>query len=335
MSVVRRLTRFLDPYIVLLLGTVGLAALLPASGPAAGAVDGAATGFIGLLFFLYGARLSTREALDGLRRWRLHLAVLAATFAVFPLFGLAARGLVPWLITDDLYDGLLFLCLVPSTVQSSIAMTSLARGNVPAAIAAGSFSSVLGVLLTPLLAAVLIGSSGGFSSDSLLAICGQLLLPFLLGQLLRRWIGGFVRRHRRVLSLVDRGSILVVVYAAFSQGMNAGVWQEASWRRLLALFGVEVLLLAALLLLTAWVARRLRLPREDRIVVVLAGSQKSLAAGLPMASVIFQGQAALAVLPLMMFHQMQLIVCAYLAKRWSDDPEGPEGTDSASRSAPA
>ncbi len=221
-------------------------------------------------------------------------------------------------------------------------MTSLARGNVPAAIAAGSFSSVLGVLLTPLFAAALIGGSGGFSADSLLAICGQLLLPFLLGQVLRRWIGGFVRRHRRVLSLVDRGSILVVVYAAFSQGMNAGVWQEASWRRLLALFGVECVLLALLLLLTAWAARRLRLPREDRIVVVLAGSQKSLAAGLPMASVIFQGHAALAVLPLMMFHQMQLIVCAYLARRWSRDPEAADGSagppaaaGSASRSAPA
>ncbi|UCM91982.1 bile acid:sodium symporter family protein [Streptomyces marincola] len=323
MSVVRALTRFLDPYIVLLLGTVGLAALLPATGGAATAVDGAATGLIGLLFFLYGARLSTREALEGLRQWRLHLAVLAATFAAFPLLGLAARGLVPWLVTDELYDGLLFLCLVPSTVQSSIALTSLARGNVPAAIAAGSFSSVLGVLLTPLLAAALIGGSGGFSADSLLGIGGQLLAPFLLGQVLRRWIGDFVRRHRRVLSLVDRGSILVVVYAAFSAGMTAGVWQEASWRRLLALFCVEALMLAAMLLLTWWTARRLRFSRADRVVLVLAGSQKSLAAGLPMASVIFGGQAALAVLPLMMFHQTQLIVCAYLARRWPADPDAP------------
>ncbi|WP_078899934.1 bile acid:sodium symporter family protein [Streptomyces sp. SBT349] len=311
----------IDPYIVLLLATVGLAALLPASGRAADTVDGAATGFIGMLFFLYGARLSTREALDGIRHWRLHLTILASTFAVFPLFGLAAVGLTPWLLTDDLYDGLLFLCLVPSTVQSSIAFTSMARGNVAGAIAAGSFSSVLGVLLTPLFAAALIGSGGGFSAGTLLAIGGQLLLPFLLGQLLRRWIGDFVKRHRGALSLIDRGSILVVVYAAFSEGVNAGVWNEVSWRRLLALFGVEAALLAAMLLLTALAARRLRFRREDRVVVVLAGSQKSLAAGLPMASVIFQGQAALAVLPLMIFHQTQLIVCAYLSRRWSRDPE--------------
>ncbi|MGK5532643.1 bile acid:sodium symporter family protein [Streptomyces sp. URMC 129] len=313
----RRLARFLDPYIVLLLGTVGLAALLPAAGTAGEAVDGAATGVIALLFFLYGARLSTREATDGLRHWRLHLTILASTFVAFPLLGLAARGLVPWLLTDDLYDGLLFLCLVPSTVQSSIAFTSLARGNVPAAIAAGSFSSLLGVLLTPLLAAALIGGDAGFSAETLLGIGGQLLLPFLLGQLLRRWIGDFVARHRSVLSLVDRGSILIVVYAAFSEGMNAGIWDEASWRRLVALFGVEAVLLAAMLLLTARAARALRFDRADRIVVVFAGSKKSLAAGLPMASVIFGGDAALAVLPLMMFHQTQLVVCAYLARRWS------------------
>ncbi|WP_052850576.1 bile acid:sodium symporter family protein [Streptomyces avicenniae] len=321
MSAVRRLARFIDPYVVLLLGTVGLAALLPASGTAADAADGAATGFIALLFFLYGARLSPQEAVAGLRHWRLHLTIIGCTFLLFPLAGLAARGLVPWLLPHDLYEGLLFLCLVPSTVQSSIAFTSIARGNVAAAIAAGSFSSIIGVLLTPLLAAVLIGASGGFSGDSLLGIAGQLLLPFLLGQLLRRWIGGFVRRHRAVLSLVDRGSILVVVYAAFSEGVNAGVWHEVSWPRLLALLGVEAVLLALMLTLTRWGGRRLGFGRGDRIALVFAGSKKSLAAGLPMASVIFGSQAALAVLPLMMFHQMQLLVCAVLARRWARDPE--------------
>jgi sodium/bile acid cotransporter 7 len=330
-----RLARVIDPYIVLLLGTVGLAALLPASGPAADGVDGAATGVIGLLFFLYGARLSTREALDGLRHWRLHLTILTATFAVFPLLGLAARGLVPWLVTGELYDGLLFLCLVPSTVQSSIAFTSIARGNVAAAIAAGSFSSLLGVLLTPLMAAAFIGASGGFSADTLLAVALQLLAPFLLGQLLRRWIGGFVTRHRGVLSLVDRGAILIVVYAAFSEGMNQDIWSEVSWRRLVALAGVLAVLLTTMLLLTGYGSRKLRFPRGDRIAIVFAGSKKSLAAGLPMASVIFGEDAALAVLPLMMFHQLQLIVCAYLARRWARDPEAEAETAHARTAAAA
>ncbi|MGR4881011.1 bile acid:sodium symporter family protein [Streptomyces sp. LARHCF249] len=315
----------LDPYILALLGTVGLAALLPARGPAATVADGASTAAVALLFFLYGARLSTREALEGLRHWRLHLTVLACTFLLFPLLGLAARSLVPGVLTQPLYSGLLFLCLVPSTVQSSIAFTSLARGNVPAAICAGSFSSLAGILLTPLLAAGLLGSdAGGFSPDSLLKIVLQLLLPFLLGQLLRRWLGGFLVRHRPVLGYVDRGSILLVVYAAFSAGMTAGIWHQVSLPRLGGLLVVEAVLLAVMLLVSWYGAKRLGFGRADRIAIQFAGSKKSLAAGLPMASVLFGAQASLAVLPLMLFHQMQLMVCAVLARRRAQDPADPE-----------
>ncbi|CAL9382038.1 bile acid:sodium symporter family protein [Streptomyces sp. enrichment culture] len=327
----------IDPYILLLLGTVGLAALLPARGTGADVASGASTAAIALLFFLYGARLSTREALDGLKHWRLHVTVLACTFVVFPVLGLAARGLVPVLLADPLYQGLLFLTLVPSTIQSSIAFTSIARGNVPAAICAGSFSSLAGIVVTPLLAATLLGgAAGGFSADSVLRIVLQLLVPFVAGQLLRRWIGSFVARRRRVLGLVDRGSILLVVYTAFSQGMVQGIWGRVSPARLGGLLVVEAVLLAVMLLLTWYGAKALRFGREDRIAIQFAGSKKSLAAGLPMASVLFGTQASLAVLPLMLFHQMQLMVCAVIARRRSHDPvEGTGEVSAADRAGPS
>jgi solute carrier family 10 (sodium/bile acid cotransporter), member 7 len=310
----------IDPYILLLLGTVGLAALFPARGTASDVASGASTAAIAFLFFLYGARLSTREALDGLKHWRLHVAVLACTFVVFPLLGLAARGLVPVFLTHPLYQGLLFLTLVPSTIQSSIAFTSIARGNVPAAICAGSFSSLVGIVVTPLLAAALLGSSaGGFSADSLIEIVLQLLVPFVAGQLLRRWIGGFVTRHKKALGLVDRGSILLVVYTAFSEGMVQGIWHQVSPVRLGGLLVVEAVLLAVMLALTWYGGKALRFDREDRIAIQFAGSKKSLASGLPMASVLFGAHASLAVLPLMLFHQMQLMVCAVIAKRRARD----------------
>ncbi|MEV0440281.1 bile acid:sodium symporter family protein [Streptomyces spectabilis] len=343
-----------DPFIAALLATVGLAALLPARDTAADVASGASTTAVALLFFLYGARLSTREALDGLRHWRLHLTVLLCTFLVFPLLGLAAKGLVPHVLTPALYSGFLFLTLVPSTIQSSIAFTSLARGNVPAAICAGTFSSLAGVVLTPLLVAWLLADTGGgFSADAFLKIVLQLLVPFLAGQLLRRcgeWRarakrvrqggggrrgGGFVARHKKVLSLVDRCSILLVVYTAFSQGMVRGIWSQVTPARLAALLGVEAVLLALMLSLTWYGAKRLGFGRADRVAIQFAGSKKSLAAGLPMASVLFGPQASLAVLPLMLFHQMQLMVCAVIAKRRSHDPEEftPVGTGAASRTA--
>jgi len=328
----------IDPYVLLLLGTVGLAALLPARGGAADVASGASTAAIAFLFFLYGARLSTREALDGLKHWRLHTTVLACTFVVFPLLGLAARGLVPVLLTHPLYQGLLFLTLVPSTIQSSIAFTSIARGNVPAAICAGSFSSLAGIVITPLLAAALLGNSGGgFSADSLVKIVLQLLVPFLAGQLLRRYgvkrgraqrvgqgggrrEGGFITRHKKVLGYVDRGSILLVVYTAFSEGMVQGIWHQVSPVRLAGLLAVEAVLLAVMLTLTWYGGKALRFDREDRIAIQFAGSKKSLASGLPMAGVLFGAHASLAVLPLMLFHQMQLMVCAVIAKRRARDP---------------
>ncbi|GAA3714622.1 bile acid:sodium symporter family protein [Streptomyces tremellae] len=312
----------IDPYILALVGTVALAAVLPASGPAAPVANGFSAGAVALLFFLYGARLSTREALDGFRNWRLHLTVLACTFVVFPLLGLGARVFVPFLLTPQLYHGLLFLCLVPSTIQSSIAFTSIARGNVPAAIVAGSFSSLAGIVITPLLAAGLLGGEGvGFSADSLIQILLQLLAPFLAGQLLRRWTGGFMARHKTILKVVDRGSILLVVYTAFSEGVVAGIWHQVTVVRLLELLVVEALMLAVMLLLTWQGARRLGFGRNDRVAIQFAGSKKSLTSGLPMASVLFGPQASLAVLPLMLFHQMQLMVCAVIAKRRSRDPE--------------
>ncbi|MFI6034400.1 bile acid:sodium symporter family protein [Streptomyces sp. NPDC051315] len=324
----------IDPYILLLLGTVGLAALLPARGDAADVASGASTAAIAFLFFLYGARLSTREALDGLKHWRLHVTVLACTFVIFPLLGLAARGLVPVFLTEPLYQGLLFLTLVPSTIQSSITFTSMARGNVPAAICAGSFSSLVGIVVTPLLAATLLGSTGGgFSADSLVEIVLQLLVPFVAGQLLRRWIGGFVTRHKKALGYVDRGSILLVVYTAFSEGMVQGIWHQVSPARLAGLLVVEAVLLAVMLALTWYGAKALRFDREDRIAIQFAGSKKSLAAGLPMASVLFGAHASLAVLPLMLFHQMQLMVCAVIAKRRSRDPQAEPATTPGSAAA--
>jgi sodium/bile acid cotransporter 7 len=303
-----------------LLGTVTLAAVLPARGGGAVAVGHTADVAIGLLFFLYGSRLSAREALEGVRQWRLHLVVVAGTFVLFPLLGLAAGVLAPYLLTPQLYAGLLFLCVIPSTVQSSIAFTSTARGNVAAAICAGTYSSLLGMLLTPLLAAWLIGSSARFSADGLLTISVQLLAPFLAGQLLRRWTAPFIGRHKRTLGRVDRLSILLVVYTAFSQGMVEGVWGQVTPGRLAALLLVEALILAAALTSTSFAARRLGFGEEDRIAIVFCGSKKSLATGLPMAAALFGPQAGPAILPLMLFHQMQLGVCSVIAGRWARRP---------------
>ncbi|MGD9479167.1 bile acid:sodium symporter family protein [Shinella sp. G-2] len=314
--------RFLpDTFTLLLLGAVLLASLLPISGEPA-AWFGIATNIaIALLFFLHGARLSTDTVVAGFLHWRLQLFILVTTFAIFPLLGLGLGLFSPWLIDQPIYLGLLFLCVLPSTVQSSIAFTSIAGGNVPAAICAASTSNILGIFLTPALMALLFSTSGnaGISFDMIWKIMLQLFLPFVAGQVLQPFIGNWIRSKKTLLNPFDRGSILMVVYLAFSEAVTEGIWHRLAMEDLALLILVDGLLLAAVLLITSLGGKLLGFSREDRITAVFCGSKKSLASGVPMASVIFAGQSIGAiVLPLMLFHQIQLMVCAWLARVYAD-----------------
>jgi sodium/bile acid cotransporter 7 len=199
----------IDPFILGILATVGVACLLPARGHGADIASDVSVIGVGALFFLYGARLSTAEALAGLKHWRLHVVILLATFVLFPVLGLATRFLVPTVLTPTLVAGVIFLCALPSTVNSSIAFTSIARGNVAAAICSASFSSLIGIVLTPLLVSLLLGTTGGgFSVHSVTSILLQLLVPFVAGQLARRWIGGWITEHKKVLGRASTAQII-------------------------------------------------------------------------------------------------------------------------------
>jgi sodium/bile acid cotransporter 7 len=307
-----------DSFVIALLAVVALAAVYPPRGAVGDALSVATKIVIALLFALYGARLAPAEAWHGLRHWRLHLLVLAATFVAFPLLGLAAKALVPSVLTPALYTGVLFLCLVPSTVQSSIAFTSIAHGNVPAAIVSASLSNILGVVLTPLLVVLLMRTTGGVRVDgaAVLDIVLQILLPFVIGQLLRPLVSGWLNGHPVITKTFDRGSILLVVYTAFSLSVTEHIWSAVSVRRILAVAAVCVALLAVML--TVGTARVARLNRADMTVLLFCGSKKSLASGLPMALVFFgSGAAGLIMLPLIIFHQIQLLACAAIASRMS------------------
>jgi sodium/bile acid cotransporter 7 len=307
-----------DPYIVAIVGMVCLASILPVHGGSAVVAGYVTMAAIALLFFLHGARLSPQAALAGAWHWRLHLVVLASTFVLFPALGLGARALVPGLLTPPLWTGVILLCALPSTVQSSIAFTSIARGNVPAALCAATVSNLLGMGLTPLLVGLLLSAHGGFSVRGAGDIVLQLLLPFALGQLARPWIGAWALRHKRLLGLVDRGSILLVVYTAFSEGVTQGIWHQLGLGDLARLLAVDAALLGIVLAITTYGSRLLGFSRPDEVTIVFCGSKKSLASGLPMATVLLAGRSVgLIVLPLMLFHQIQLMVCAALAKRYA------------------
>lgn len=315
-----------DVYLLLILGMVVLATLLPARGEARPVLSVAVSIGIGLVFFLHGARLSRAAVIAGATQWRLHLLVLLSTFVLFPLLSVGASALPGWILPASLAPGLIFLGCLPSTIQSSIGFTAIARGNVAATVAAATASNLIGIVLTPVLAGLLLHRTGvGPSFDGVQTILLQLLAPFLAGHLLRPWLADFVAHRAKALSRLDRGSILLVVYAAFSDAVTGGIWSRLGVVDLLRLVLVCAALLALVLAATLAAARAARLSTPDEITLVFCGSKKSLASGVPMAGVLFPGDGlGLILLPIMIFHQIQLMVVAVIAQRYSERPE-PEG----------
>lgn len=310
----------LDPMMVKLIITVLLATFLPARGGFVPVVEGLTTAAIALLFFMHGAKLSREKIIAGSSHWRLHLWIMCSTFVVFPILGCLLVWWHPVNVSNDIYTGFIYLCILPATVQSAIAFTSLAGGNVAAAICSASASSLLGVFVSPLLVNLVMNvhsAMPGNGFEQIGKIMLQLLLPFVLGHIARRWIGGWVERHRSLIGKTDQTSILLVVYTAFSEAVVNGIWHKVDATTLGWIVVGCILLLAIALLINLVVARLFGFSRPDEITILFCGSKKSLANGVPMANILFPASiVGIIVLPLMIFHQIQLMTCSWIAQRY-------------------
>lgn len=315
----------IDRFVVAILATLVIAVLLPCPDEAMPVLGFAARVAIGLLFFLYGARLTPSAVWRGLKQWHLQVLVVAGTFGLFPLLGLAAGILFPGFLSPELYVGFLFLCVLPSTVQSSIIFTGMAGGNVAAAVSATSASSLIGMVATPLLAAMLLGTRDEVSVSSLEAVVLQLHVPFFAGQIAGPLVAARIERHRSFVGFIDRSSVVLIVYMVVSAGMGRGVWQLLTPLDLVAVLMADLALLGLALGTLTVISRRLGLPQPDEIVVVFCAGNKGLVTGVSMMGALLPSAiVGIAVIPLIFFHQMQLIVTAALASWYARHP--PPGT---------
>lgn len=321
MSAKQRSSRFLDPFIFSILVILVLGILIPVP-----AVMVSGLGYLGnvlivLLFFLYGARLSTKEIWEGLKNWRLQGAVAISTFMLFPLLGMVMHPLDLKLLGSVFALGTLYLTLLPSTVQSSVTFTSIAGGNIAGAICSATISNIAGIILTPALVFMVMGRSSGIEAARVVNVLLQLLLPFVLGQLVHRYIGKWLNQHRALTKATDNGTILAIVASSVCGATAAGLWQKISALQVGLLLAQCLVVLTIMLTLTWNLGRWLSLERRDQIVLLMCGSKKSLATGLPMAAIIFPPATVAAVtIPVIVFHQFQLLVCAVLARRLATKP---------------
>ena len=318
----RRLAQ--DWFLLGMLTAVLLASFFPEAGKSGGWLHMENTVDIGvaIVFFLHGLTISLDSFKAGLMRWPVHVVVQMLTFALFPLLFFPFRAAFGGFIPPALMLGFLYLCVLPSTITSSVAMTGMAKGNVPAAIFNATLSSLIGILMTPLLVSLMANTQGAGELpllDTVLGIARMLLLPLIVGQLLRPLLFPWYSRYKAVTGKLDKLVILMLVFAAFSDSVAAGLWRDNGKEIIVAtLLGAAVLLAIVLGLSTA-LARRMGFNTEDEITIVFCGSKKTLASGVPMATLLFGANPSLGliVLPIMFYHQLQLFVCSLLAARYA------------------
>ncbi len=306
-----------DRFIIVLLAMVGVAAILPATGQALELLATISTICIVTLFFVHGARLSRSAVIGGFTRIRLHCVIIAFTFLVFPLLGLALTTIAAPFIDEAFIPGTLFLCALPTTVASSIAMVSMARGNVAASVIAAAFSSMLGVVLTPLMFAALLSTSGApIDLSGIGKVVMILAVPFAIGQLCRPLVGTWIEAHPAIGRSLDRLTILLAIYVALSAAVGGGLLAGLGLSRFLLLLAAMLVLLLLVIVTAMLVARLFRFDYGDGTALLFAAMQKSVISGTPMARVLFPGaEAGLIIVPLLVYYVPMMTVSAIMAAR--------------------
>lgn len=319
----------IDPLSVGVLLMMVLGLVIPTTPAVRAILDGAQDYAIMLLFLLYGARLPTTEVIDGLKNWKLQGSIALTTFVIFPLISLVFPMAFGGMLTPLLIAGLVYVCVLPSTIQSSVALTGAANGNVAGAICAATLSNVGGMFITPFLAAYLVsvdgsGSAAGVTLDGFIDIFRILLAPFIVGQLARPWVGAYVQARAHITKQVDRSVIWLNVFAAVAMATAEGVWSTVDAAQLIIMCIICAALLALVLGITWLGGKAMGMPYGDRVALLMCGSKKSLSSGLPIAAAIFPASILGVIgVPLIVYHQIQLVVCGVIAGRLGQaHPEG-------------
>jgi len=334
MTNAKRKTPKPDWFLIGMAVAVFLAWLIPDPGARGGSLhpELLTKGGVALIFFLHGLALSFSALKAGTLQWPLHLVVQGGTFLLFPILGLAMLWPCGNWLLPDLRLGFFYLCVLPSTVSSSVALTAAARGNVAAAVFNATLSSLIGVFLTPLWVGWWLKAGGqnlplgGVILDLVL----WLVTPLVFGQMCRPWLGAWAARHKKRIGLTDRCTILLLVYTSFCDSMKWNVWSGHGLAPVIETLLGTVLIFTLAMLAMGAICDALGFSRADRIAAVFCGSKKTLASGLPMAQLIFGAHPgiSLILLPIMIYHPLQLVICGVLAGRWARDTEAePEKTD--------
>ena len=317
----------IDGFLTLLIAVVILAWLWPdiGAGESVFSLSSLANYGVSVIFFFYGLRLGREKLQSGLGNRQLHILIHLTTFVLFPLMILLIRPLFHGGNNTLLWLGIFYLAALPSTVSSSVVMVSIAGGNIPAAIFNASISSLIGVFITPLWMSLFLSGAMEIDTAGLWSIIGklilQILLPVALGMALNLRYGAFAEKHQRTLRMFDQSIILLIVYTSFCSSFAHHVFEGFSWIVIIGCATGMIALFFVVFGIVGFLCRRLKMNREDVITAQFCGSKKSLVHGAAMSKVIFAGFGSTGVilLPIMLYHALQLMIVSSIAKKMSNN----------------
>lgn len=313
----------LNTFFILLISSIALAKFFPEWGTDASPLPlKFLTGIgISIIFFFYGVKLSPQKLKEGLSNWKLHILIQASTFLIFPIVIL----ILYWIWGEEgnyLWLGTFYLAALPSTVSSSVVMVSIAGGNLPAAIFNASISSIVGIFITPVWMDILLPETAiSFDlTDTFIKLSLQVLFPVIIGLFCHQYLIGFVNRFQYSLKNFDQAIILLIVFTAFAESFAERMFEGYTFLELGSLGALMLLFFLVMMGLMYWLSTLLRFGRADIIAVVFCGSKKSLVQGAVMGRVMFPDPTIFGIilLPLMIYHALQLMVGSAIAQRLGD-----------------
>lgn len=306
----------IDWFIPALIITIFLAYLWPEGGIGNGPLSIKVISGIGVsvIFFLYGLRLNVRTLVKSLSNWRLHLLVQSTTFLIFPVIALIGQKTVG--DNSSIWQGILYLSIMPSTVSSAVVLVSLSNGNVPAAIFNSSFSSIAGVVIAPLLInLILVTPEIEIDSTTiLLKLVVQILIPLLIGICLNTYFGKLAIKYKGFTRYFDQLVILSIVYYSFAQSFHINQFKGFNVIDIILLVLILFILFSLVNLSIYLIARSSRMGKDDLITALFCGSTKSLVHGSTIGRIIFAGTASAGVmlLPILIYHSLQLFISGFM-----------------------
>jgi sodium/bile acid cotransporter 7 len=283
---------------------------------------------IGLIFFFYGLKLSPAEFKLGLLNYKSHIVIQLTTFIIFPLLALLFLPFFEEGVTSEIWIAIFFFATLPSTVSSSVVMVAIAKGNLPTAIFNASLSGLIGIFATPLWLGIFLQKATNFEfMDVLLKLCLQIILPLVLGLFFQKFLGDFARKHGKKLGLIDKTTIILIIYSSFSNSFTSNIFSAVSQLDLAKLFGIVVVLFFTIYFGLNLFCDALGFNLKDKIATQFCGTKKSLVHGSVMVKIIFGSAAStgLLLLPIMLYHSLQLLAVAYFAENYRKKVIATEG----------